>query len=192
MTKNGLLEISSPWRLSKSRYKWILPFMATELQQLSWSRYGSHMKGTWWCLEKLKRLVEDAAGSVCTCASVRISNPVSAILSSTQCLNATLCFHSYLASRGSLGALRWSAVSPVLREQGSRHFPISKPAAVREHMSNNWMTQITSAEAGRSSEELQLDSGLASVRPKHNSQEYNVKHLEEKIKEDFGGYGSML
>lgn len=90
----------------------------------------------------------------------------------------TLCFHSYLASQGSLGPLRWSAVSPVLRAQGPRHFPIFKPAAVREHMSNSWMTHVTSAEAGRSSEELQLDSGWVNERTKHNPQEYNDKHLE--------------
>lgn len=128
----------------------------------------------------------DLQAVTCTCAFVCISNRVSPKVpflpvwpsSLLQCLNATLCFHSYLASWGSLGALRWFAVSPVLRAQRSRHFPIFKPAAFREHMSNNWMTHVTSAEAERSSEELQLDSGLVSERPKHNSQEEkNNKHL---------------
>ncbi len=40
-------------------------------------------------------------------------------------------------------------------------------------MSNSWMTHATSAEADRSSEELQLDSGWVSERTKHNPQEYN-------------------
>lgn len=121
----------------------------------------------------------DLRAVTCTCAFVYISNRVSPQVpflpvwpsSLRQCLNATLCFHSYLASWGSLRALCWFAVSPVLRAQGSRHFPIFKPAAFREHMSNNWMTHVTSAEAEHSSEELKLDSRLVSERPKQLTRE---------------------
>lgn len=140
------------------------------------------------------RMQLDLRAVTCTCAFVYISNRVSPQVpflpvwpsSLRQCLNATLCFHSYLASWGSLRALCWFAASPVLRAQGSRHFPIFKPTAFTEHMSNNWMTHVTSAEAERSSEELKLDSRLVSERPKHNTQENNDKHLGG------GGCGSML
>ncbi len=143
--------------------------------------YCRLMKGTWWRLEIYKSIVPGCSwicGFIRTCAFVSVIEffPLSfqcgrPLFFSTVSECYTFCFHSYLASQGSLGPLCWSAVSPVLRVQGSRHFPIFKPAAVREHMSNSWMTHVTSAEAGCTSEELQLDSEWVSETTKHNPQE---------------------
>lgn len=54
-------------------------------------------------------------------------------------------------------------------------------------MCNNWMTHVTSAEAERSSEELQLDSGLVSERLGGGG-----GGKKKKKKDYLGDYGSML
>lgn len=155
--------------------------MLTELLQLSWSRgriaanEGDVMaSGNIQIISARVQLDLWLYLHLCICVSVIEFFPLSfqcgrPLFFSTISECYTFCFHSYLASHGSLGPLCWSAVSPVLRAQGSRHFPTFKPAAVREHMSNGWMTHVTSAEAGRTSEELQLDSWWVSERTKQPS-----------------------